>query len=127
MKEPQKSNLTRAEEEIMLILWKIQSGFVRDILNHFKDPKPAYNTVSTIVRILEDKGFVAHKAFGKSHQYYPLISKSQYSRHQISNLVSGYFSNSFKDLVSFMAEEEDLSLRDLDELKKIINNKNKKP
>ncbi|MEQ8323134.1 MAG: BlaI/MecI/CopY family transcriptional regulator [Vicingaceae bacterium] len=118
--------LTRAEEEVMQVLWKINTGFVRDILAHFEDPKPAYNTVSTIVRILQDKGFVGHEAFGKSHQYFPLVSKSQYSKFQLRNLMSDYFSGSFKNLVSFMAEEEDLSIRDIEELKRLVDNHKRK-
>lgn len=125
MKENKLRDLTRAEEEVMHVLWALKKAFVKDILFCFEEPKPAYNTVSTIVRILEEKGFVSHKAFGKSHQYYPLISKEDYSRQILKNLTKGYFSNSFKNLVSFMAEENELSLRDIEELKEMIN-KNKK-
>ena len=127
MKSNELRDLTRAEEEVMQILWKVKSGFVRDILEHFPEPKPAYNTVSTIIRILEEKGFIKHEAFGKSHQYSTSVSKSDYSKFQLRNLAKGYFSNSFKSLLSFMAEEEDLSVRDIEEIKKIINQKKKKP
>ena len=117
--------LTRAEEEVMQVLWKIEKGFVKDILGHFNEPKPAYNTVSTIVRILEDKGFVGHEAFGKSHQYFPLITKDEYSRQMLSSITSSYFSGSFSKLVSFMAEKNDLSLKDIEEVKRLIKKKKK--
>jgi len=97
--------LTRAEEQVMQILWKIKKGFVKDILEHIDEPKPAYNTVSTIVRILQDKGFVSHKAYGRTHEYFPLISKSDYSKAHLNNFVKNYFSNSFEKMVSFFARE----------------------
>ena len=115
--------LTRAEEEVMLVLWKLGNAFVKDILDYFKPPKPAYNTVSTVIRILEDKGFVDHKAFGKTHEYFPLISKTEYSRYMITDMTKGYFEGSFKSMVSFMAEKEDLSLSDIEEIKNILKRK----
>ena len=113
--------LTRAEEEVMQVLWDLKKAFIKDMLFSFEDPKPAYNTVSTIVRILEEKGFIGHKAYGKSHEYYPLITKSDYSKFALKNLTKGYFSNSFKSLLSFMAEEENLSLTDIEEIQKVIS------
>lgn len=107
----------------MQILWKIGQGFVNDILEHFPDPRPAYNTVSTIVRILEKKGFVAHEAFGKSHRYYPLVSKKEYTRKFMKGFIKNYFSDSYKEMVSFFAREEKLSKEDLDEIRKMINKK----
>lgn len=112
--------LTKAEDQIMRVLWKIQRGVVRDIINQLPEPKPAYNTVSTIIRILEKKNFVGHKAFGKTHEYFPLISKSEYSRFYLNNFVSGYFGNSFQNLVSFFAKENNLSVNDIDDLMKEI-------
>ena len=85
--------LTRAEEQIMHILWEINQGFIKDILEKTDEPKPAYNTVSTIVRILEKKGFIGYKAYGKTHQYYPLISKETYRKELMGNVVKNYFSN----------------------------------
>ena len=126
MKSNDLRELTRAEEEVMQVLWKLQQAFVKDILEFFPEPKPAYNTVSTIIRILADKGFVGHRAFGKSHQYFPIVSKSSYSRFQLKNLATGYFSGSFRSLLSFMAEEENLSLRDIEELKKIVTKQKNK-
>ena len=115
MKENLKE-LTRAEEQVMQILWKLKEGFVKDIIADMPEPKPAYNTVSTIVRILEQKGFVAHKAFGKSHQYYPIVDKAMYSKFFLNNFISGYFSGSFERMVSFFAKENNLELKDVDEL-----------
>lgn len=122
MKKKETRDLTKAEEDVMQVLWKIKKGFVKDILAFFEDPKPAYNTISTIVRILEGKGFIDHRAFGKSHEYYPVISKEEYSRHVLGKLTKGYFSSSFRNLVSFMAEEENLSIRDLEEIKNMLKN-----
>ena len=112
--------LTKSEEQLMRILWDIEKGFVNDVLEHLPEPKPAYNTVSTIIRILEKKGFVTHKAYGKSHRYYPLISKREYTRGYFRNFLGNYFSNSFQSLASFFAKEEKMSLKDLEELKAII-------
>jgi len=109
-------SLTKAEEEIMQILWRLNKGFVRDIVDEFPDPKPAYNTVSTILRILVKKGIVAYNSFGKSHQYYPLIAKEKYSQKVLSNLVSNYFSGSYSQLVSFFAKQNNLSLAELEHL-----------
>ncbi|MDX5436174.1 MAG: BlaI/MecI/CopY family transcriptional regulator [Pontibacter sp.] len=108
--------LTRAEEEIMQVLWKLERAFVRDILEELPEPKPAYNTVSTIVRILESKGFVGHEAFGKSHQYYPLVAQDKYKSFFLKNFMSGYFGGSFERLVSFFAKDNNLDVQELDEL-----------
>ena len=108
--------LTKAEEQIMQILWDMKAGIVKDIRDRFSIPKPARNTVSTVVRILEKKGYVGHKAFGNTHLYHPLISREDYSKSQLSRLMSGYFNNSFPALASFFARENDLSIKDLEEL-----------
>ncbi len=108
--------LTKAEDQIMQILWKLERSFVKDIIEQMPNPKPAYNTVSTIIRILEKKGFVAHNAYGKTHEYYPLISKKDYTRSFMSNFMRNYFSGSFQEMVSFFAKEDKMSLSDLDEL-----------
>lgn len=120
--------LTKAEDQIMQILWKLEKGFVKDIMDHLPEPKPAYNTVSTIVRILEKKGFVGYKAYGKTHEYYPLIAKEKYTRFYLNNLVKGYFNGSFQNLVSFFAKENELAVGDIDRLMKELENlKQKKP
>jgi BlaI family penicillinase repressor len=117
--------LTKAEEEIIQILWDLQSAFVKDIVEQLPDPKPAYNTVSTIVRILEQKGFVGHEALGKSHKYFPLISKEAYTKSFMKGFVSRYFSGSYQEMVSFFTKEDDLKLTDLEALLNEL--KNSKP
>ncbi|MDA3943163.1 MAG: BlaI/MecI/CopY family transcriptional regulator [Bacteroidetes bacterium] len=112
--------LTKAEEQIMQELWTLEKAFVNDILDKLPEPKPAYNTVSTIVRILERKGFVGHQAYGKSHQYFPLVSKKEYSKHLFKNLAGNYFSNSVKQMFSFFSHEKKLSLQELEDLKSLI-------
>lgn len=112
--------LTKAEEEIMHILWKIGKGFIGDILEKLPAPKPAYNTVSTIVRILERKGFVKYVPYGKSHQYYPAVNKKDYTRSFMKRLVTNYFGNSYKEMVSFFAQEKNLSLEEMEDIRKLM-------
>jgi BlaI family transcriptional regulator, penicillinase repressor len=119
-------DLTKAEEQVMQVLWKIKKGFVKDILEHFDDPKPAYNTVSTIVRILQEKGFVNHKAYGRTHEYFPIVTKSEYSKSHLSTFVNDYFSNSFEKMVSFFAKEKSISLQEMEDIMKIMDNEVKK-
>lgn len=114
------NKLTKAEEEIMNVLWDIDKGFVKEIIEKLPEPKPAYNTVSTIIRILCTKGFVDYEDFGRSHRYYPLINKDEYKSKYLKNVVNRFFDNSYKNLVSFFSESDDLSLSELEELKKII-------
>ena len=108
--------LTKAEEQVMQILWDMEEGLVKDIRDRFSDPKPARNTVSTVVRILEKKGFVGHKSYGNVHLYFPLVTKSEYSRGQLFGLLEGYFDNSFPAMASFFAREKDLTIADLEDL-----------
>ncbi|HTF19994.1 MAG TPA: BlaI/MecI/CopY family transcriptional regulator [Chryseolinea sp.] len=110
--------LTRAEDQVMQILWSIGRGVVRDILDKMPEPKPAYNTVSTIVRILETKGFVDHKAYGKTHEYFPIVSKEKYTRFYLNNMIRGYFNGSFQNLVSFFAQDNKLDAADIEKLLK---------
>lgn len=112
--------LTRAEEQVMHVLWKIKKGFVKEILDHFEEPKPAYNTVSTIVRILQDKGFVDHKEYGRTHEYYPLVTMEEYSKMHLNTFVKDYFSNSFGKMVSFFAREKEISIKEMGEIMKIM-------
>ena len=112
--------LTKAEEEVMQLLWKLQKANVSAILAELPTPKPAYNTVSTIVRILEDKGFVSHEKVGKGHMYFPIVQKSDYSNQSINKLVDGYFQGSFKSMVSFFMKKNDLSLSELESILKEI-------
>ena len=113
--------LTRAEEEIMRILWQLKKAFVKDILAEMPEPKPAYNTVSTIIRILEKKEVVGYTAYGKTHEYFPLISEEEYKRHEMQQLMVNYFDNSLPNLVSFFVKDNDLKTKDLDEIMKLIN------
>lgn len=116
--------LTRAEEEIMRVLWQLKKGFVKDVLAELPEPKPAYNTVSTIIRILEKKELVGYTAYGKTHEYYPLITEEQYRRFQTEQLMANYFDNSLKKLVSFFVQDKNISLNEADEIIKLLN-KNK--
>lgn len=120
--------LTKAEEQVMQLLWKKEKAFVKDLVEEMPEPKPAYNTVSTIVRILEKKGFVDHNAYGKTHEYFPLISRKEYTRSFMKNFMRNYFSGSFQEMVSFFAKEDNMSLSDFDELmedvKRDLENKN---
>ncbi len=112
--------LTRAEEQIMQVLWDLEEAFVKDIREQLDHPKPAYNTVSTIVRILEKKGFVSHRAYGKSHLYFPLVSRDEYTRAHMKRFVKNYFNNSFEKMVSFFAREKDIDLREMEDIMKIM-------
>ena len=108
--------LTKAEEQIMQILWKLGKGIVRDIRDEFPEPKPARNTVSTVIRVLENKGIVGHEANGNTHTYYPILSKKEYSKKQLFSLMKNYFDNSFPQMATFFAREKDLSMQDLEQL-----------
>ncbi|MBP7706134.1 MAG: BlaI/MecI/CopY family transcriptional regulator [Candidatus Aminicenantes bacterium] len=108
--------LTRAEEQIMHVLWFLGRAYVKDIIERLPEPKPAYNTVSTIVRILEKKGFVGHEAFGKTHLYRPLVAKEDYTQAFLRGFVRDYFDNSYQDLVSFFAKDRDMSLAELEDI-----------
>ncbi|HNX84987.1 MAG TPA: BlaI/MecI/CopY family transcriptional regulator [Bacteroidales bacterium] len=108
--------LTRAEEQVMQILWDMGEGLVKDIRDRFDEPRPARNTVSTVVRILEKKGFVDHKSYGNVYLYFPVVSRDEYSRHQLFGLLEGYFDNSFPAMASFFAREKDLTMAEMEEL-----------
>lgn|SRR5690606_15507751 len=106
--------LTKAEEEVMQILWDLDNANVASIIEMLPEPKPAYNTVSTIVRILESKGFVDHKQKGKGYIYFPLVQKSEYSNQTLNKLLNGYFQGSFKSMVSFFMKKNDISLKEME-------------
>lgn len=114
--------LTKAEEEIMQALWQLEHAFVKDVVDLAPEPKPHYNTVSTIIKILEEKGFVGHESFGKSNRYFPLVQKDDYSKKSMKQFVTKYFQGSFPDMLSFFAREKDITVQQLedilDELKK---------
>jgi predicted transcriptional regulator len=120
-------SLTKAEAEIMRILWQAEKAFVKDIIEKMSEPKPAYTTVSTFLRILEKKNIVAHKTYGNTHEYYPLISEEEYKGHEVKQLMQNYFDNSATSLVSFFVNEKNLKEEELDELIDFIKeNRSKK-
>jgi len=104
----------------MQVLWTVKKGFVKDLLENYPDPKPHYNTVSSLIRLLEQKGYVGHKAYGNTHQYYPLVTKEEYRKEFISDVVNGYFGNSYKNVVSFFAREQNINADELREIIKMI-------
>jgi len=112
--------LTRAEEEVMQILWAIEKGFVKDIIELYPEPKPAYTTVSTIVRILEKKGFVLHRSYGKAHKYYPSVSKDEYRTYYLNSLMNNYFEGSFHQMASFLVKNERIDTRELQEIINLV-------
>lgn len=114
------TELTRAELEIMRIIWSRQRAFVHDILAAMDEPRPAYNTVSTIVRILEKKGFLAHKAYGKTHEYYPLMEKEAYARNYMAGVLDNFFDGSVSRMVSFFSENRSITLEETDEILRIL-------
>ena len=114
--------LTNKEEEIMHALWNLEKAFVKEIVSLLPQ-KPHYNTVSTTIRKMEDKGFVKHIAYGKTHQYYPAISKEEYRETYMNKTINNYFENSYKNVVSFFAKEEKISVEELKEIIKLIENK----
>lgn len=116
-------NLTKAEEQIMQVIWKLDKAFLREILDELPAPKPHSNTVATIIKILVDKEFVGITVFGHTHQYYPLVSKEAYSKSTMKSLVKGYFEGSFSNAVSFMVKENNISLDELELLLKQLKKK----
>ena len=108
--------LTKAEEQIMQILWDLEKGFVKDVLEQFPEPRPAYNTVSTICRILVKKGFLDHRTYGNSHQYFPLVSREDYTRDYLNNFVGNYFGNSIEKLVSFFSKQNKVDIREAERI-----------
>jgi predicted transcriptional regulator len=123
------NELTKAEEQIMQILWEKEKAFVKDIIDEMPKPKPAYNTVSTIIRTLERKKFVDHKSYGKSHQYFPIVKKNEYTKLFMKRVISNYFDNSFQQMVSFFSKEKDMNIKEVDEAIKLMQEikKQKKP
>ena len=108
--------LTKAEEQVMLILWEMKEGLVKEVIDKMEPPKPAYNTVSTVIRVLEGKGFIDHKAVGNTHIYFPLITEEQYKHFALDKVMNNYFENNYQSLVSFLVKEKNMDLTELDEL-----------
>ncbi|HLP64851.1 BlaI/MecI/CopY family transcriptional regulator [Flavobacterium sp.] len=115
--------LTNKEEEIMHILWKLKKAFVKDVLAEITEDQPHYNTLSTIIRNLEEKGFVSHNAYGNTHQYFPVVSMEDYRKRFMNNAIENYFNNSYKSMVSFFAQEDKISAEELREILEIIEKK----
>lgn len=113
-------NLTTREEEIMQILWDLKKALVRDIMDKLEKPIPPYTTISSIVRILERKGFVGHKPYGKTHEYYPLITKAEYRKRKFKRFITEYFDNSIESVVSFLVKEEKIRPEEIEELTRMI-------
>ena len=113
--------LTKAEEQVMQVIWKIGQGFANEIMAAFPEPKPAYNIVLTTIKILETTGFVRHETFCRSHRYQAVISKEDYSKQFLGSVVARYFNNSYLDLVSAFAQKENMNLEELESLKKLID------
>lgn len=120
-----KKQLTKAEEQIMQVLWDLEETSVKEVIEKLPEPKPAYNTVSTIIRILETKEFVAHKPKGRGYVYYAIIDKETYSNQSLHKLMNGYFDGSFKSLVSFFVKENNMDVAELESILKEVNKKEK--
>jgi BlaI family transcriptional regulator, penicillinase repressor len=118
--------LTKAEEEVMQIIWKLERCLVRDIIDELGDPEMPHSTISSVVRILEKKKFVDHKAFGKTYEYFPIVTKEEYAQQGVKSLVEKYFSGSPRKLVSFLVQSEDMNLKELNELMKALEKGEKK-
>jgi BlaI family penicillinase repressor len=121
----QLSTLTKAEEEVMQIVWDLQKCLVKDIIEKLGDPEIPHSTISSVVRILEKKGFVTHKAYGKTYEYYPAVAKTEYAQHGVKSLMEKYFGGSPKKLVSFLVQTEDLDLKQLNDLMKTLDDTKK--
>ncbi len=119
--------LTKTEEKIMQALWELKSAFVKDIIEKMdEEPKPPYNTISSVVRILEKKGYVGYKAYGKTYEYFLIIAKAEYAKKTFKKILNNYFDNSASSLLSFLVKEESISSEELDVLKSIIDGKTDK-
>ena len=117
--------LTKAEEQVMQYLWKIDKGFLKDIVDRFPEPKPAYTTVSTVIRVLVKKGFIGYNTYGKTNEYHPLISKNDYFQNHVKSIITNYFHGSAPEFASFFANDQ-LKLSELEEIQKMIEEKIKK-
>lgn len=117
------NKLTRKEEELMQILWDIKKGFVKEILDKYPDPKPHYNTVSSIVRLLQDKDFIGHQEYGNTHEYYPKVTREEYRKSFMKNVIRDYFDNSYKNVVAYFVEEKKIKPEELDEIIRLIKDK----
>jgi len=115
--------LTKAEEQIMQYLWELDKAFLKDIVDRFPEPKPAYTTVQTVVRVLTKKGFIGYKTFGKVNQYYPIVAKNDYFRKHFKGVVKNFFNGSVSNFASFFTEDDELSLTELERMKRLLESK----
>lgn len=115
--------LSNKEEEIMQIIWQLDRAFVKEVIAEMPDPKPHYNTVATIMRILEDKGFLSHETFGKTFRYFPIVSIDEYKARDLKDIVKKYFNESYPQMLAYFAKKEDISQKDLKAILDIINSK----
>lgn len=115
--------LTKAEEQVMQYLWKLEKGFLKDIVERFPEPRPANTTVSTVIRVLVKKGFVGYKTYSKNNEYYPLINKSEYFQGQFKGMVKSFFNGSITNFASFFTNNEDVSLTELEEIRRLVDSK----
>ncbi|WP_421801031.1 BlaI/MecI/CopY family transcriptional regulator [Flagellimonas sp.] len=118
--------LSKSEEELMNIVWKLKKAFMKDLLDAYPEPKPAATTVATLLKRMADKGFVAYNSIGRSREYYPLVRKKDYFSKHVNGLIKNFFNNSASQFASFFTQETDLSKSELEELKKLIDNEIKK-
>jgi len=118
--------LTNAEEEVMQILWNLGKGFVKDVIDRMPDPKPPYNTVSTVIRVLERKEFISHRQYGNTYEYYPAISRNDYAKVHFKGFLSDYFNNSFPKMAAFFARENNLTMKELEEIMRLTGEELKK-
>ena len=118
--------LTNAEEEVMQILWELGRGFVKDVIDKMQDPKPPYNTVSTVIRVLEKKEFISHRQYGNTYEYFPMVAREEYAKHHFNGFLADYFNNSFPKMAAFFARENNLTLKELEEIMKLTEEELKK-
>ena len=117
--------LAKREEQIMQACWHLEKAFIKEIIAELPDPKPHYNSVATMVRILEDKGFLAHETFGNTFQYYPVVSKEEYQNHAFDDIVKQYFNNSYPRMLAYFAREQKISQEELNEILALIQSQKK--
>ncbi|MFA8435798.1 MAG: BlaI/MecI/CopY family transcriptional regulator [Marinifilaceae bacterium] len=116
-------DLTKAEEQVMQYIWKLEKAFLKDIVEQFPEPKPAYTTISTVIRVLVKKKFIAYNTYGKIHEYFPLVSKDVYFKNHFKGVVKNFFSGSVSNFASFFTNDEDLNLTELEKMKQMIEKK----
>jgi len=118
--------ITKAQEEILKAVWEIETGAVSDVIERLAEPKPAYNTVATVIKVLENKGYIAHRTYGKTNVYYPLVSKKEYAHHVAKEAFTGLFNGSLNQMVSSFVKNKDISISELEELKQMLESEIKK-